>query len=393
MAESKERELERELERQLENLGDSVLNGLQNGFEDRGAGIGRSARAVAGAVRDVFRYNLDSNYGRGTDRQQPDPDPDEGVDEISRAQVQRQLMRKSDWLLGTGLGMLIPSSVFCGLLFIGGVILDEVFESMAGLQYLSTLGGLLVVGSMGRIFPILAGVKRIRARTFLRQIAAVVSRKGTVDVEELADRLDAKPREIRRTIKHYIARDWLPGWFDNKKDKLRFHAEELPDEPEEEPMAAPAERTAPAAQPEDEAKSYGPAIADFIHALELQRELMRDELAREQLEIMARTTRSIGSWVECHPEQQEKARKFVSYYMPTTLKLLHTYNQVQGQTGRNAETMRNDIGGMLHTLNIAYSNLYDGLLAETAMDVSSEIDVLSSMLKQDGLTDQGNLQL
>ena len=81
-----------------------------------------------------------------------------------------------------------------------------------------------------------------------------------------------------------------------------------------------------------------------------------------------------------------KARRFAEYYIPTTLKLLHTYNDVQGQQGENAETIRRDIAGILHTLNQAYDTLYDTLLSDVAMDVSSEIAALQGMLANDGLT-------
>ena len=63
-----------------------------------------------------------------------------------------------------------------------------------------------------------------------------------------------------------------------------------------------------------------------------------------------------------------------------------TYNDVQGQQGENAETIRRDIAGILHTLNQAYDTLYDTLLSDVAMDVSSEIAALQGMLANDGLT-------
>ena len=106
---------------------------------------------------------------------------------------------------------------------------------------------------------------------------------------------------------------------------------------------------------------------------------------------MQKTTESICAWLEAHPESLPKARRFAEYYIPTTLKLLHTYNDVQGQQGENAETIRRDIAGILHTLNQAYSNLYDNLLSDVAMDVSSEIAALQGMLANDGLTGEGLL--
>lgn len=116
---------------------------------------------------------------------------------------------------------------------------------------------------------------------------------------------------------------------------------------------------------------------------------MADPAAADELGKMQKTTESICAWLESHPESAPKARRFAEYYIPTTLKLLHTYNDVQGQQGDNAEAIRRDIGGILHTLNTAYANLYDTLLGDAALDVSSEIAALEGMLASDGLTGEG----
>lgn len=129
----------------------------------------------------------------------------------------------------------------------------------------------------------------------------------------------------------------------------------------------------------------------FAKVLEQEQHLMQDAQGREELETMQKTTTAICEWLEAHPESLPKARRFAEYYIPTTLKLLHTYNDVQGQQGENAETIRRDIAGILHTLNQAYSNLYDNLLSDVAMDVSSEIAALQGMLANDGLTGEGLL--
>lgn len=116
---------------------------------------------------------------------------------------------------------------------------------------------------------------------------------------------------------------------------------------------------------------------------------MEDERAVEELQHMQKTTESICAWLEAHPESLPKARRFAEYYIPTTLKLLYTYNDVQGQKGGNAEAIRRDIAGILHTLNQGYDTLYDKLLSDMALDVSSEIAALEGMLACDGLTGEG----
>ena len=124
----------------------------------------------------------------------------------------------------------------------------------------------------------------------------------------------------------------------------------------------------------------------FSQVLKKEKALMQDERAVEELDHMQKTTQAICDWLEAHPESLPKARRFAEYYIPTTLKLLHTYNDVQGQQGENAETIRRDIAGILHTLNQAYENLYNNLLSDVAMDISSEIAALQGMLANDGLT-------
>ena len=124
----------------------------------------------------------------------------------------------------------------------------------------------------------------------------------------------------------------------------------------------------------------------FAAVLQQEKQLMQDAQGREELDHMQTTTTAICDWLEAHPESLPKARRFAEYYIPTTLKLLHTYNDVQGQQGENAETIRRDIAGILHTLNQAYDTLYDTLLSDVAMDVSSEIAALQGMLANDGLT-------
>ena len=53
---------------------------------------------------------------------------------------------------------------------------------------------------------------------------------------------------------------------------------------------------------------------------------------------------------------------------------------------QHAQDIRRDITGILHTLNQAYGKLYDTLLQDVSLDVSTEIDTLETMLRQDGLT-------
>jgi 5-bromo-4-chloroindolyl phosphate hydrolysis protein len=78
----------------------------------------------------------------------------------------------------------------------------------------------------------------------------------------------------------------------------------------------------------------------------------------------------------------------MSYYLPTTSKLLDAYCELDEQpvAGQNIESTKKEIENALDTINTAFENLLDSLFEEKAWDISSDISVLNTMLAQEGLT-------
>ena len=81
----------------------------------------------------------------------------------------------------------------------------------------------------------------------------------------------------------------------------------------------------------------------------------------------------------------------MDYYLPTTVKLLEAYAQMESQptSGTNIQSAKVEIEATLDTLNVAFEKLLDDLFLETAWDVSSDISVLNTMLAQEGLKEDG----
>ncbi len=91
--------------------------------------------------------------------------------------------------------------------------------------------------------------------------------------------------------------------------------------------------------------------------------------------------------VEAHPEQVSDIRKLMEYYLPMTIKLLNAYEELDRQPvqGNNILNSKKEIEDTLDTLNDAFMMLLDDLFEDTAVDVSSDISVLKTMLAQEGL--------
>lgn len=111
-----------------------------------------------------------------------------------------------------------------------------------------------------------------------------------------------------------------------------------------------------------------------------------DAAADEELAAMHKNCAVILGFIHNHPAQLSQVRRFSEYYLPTTRKLLDTALGLGTAEAANAQAIRRDITGILHTLNAAYATLYDTLLQDVSLDVSTEIDTLETMLRQDGLT-------
>lgn len=113
------------------------------------------------------------------------------------------------------------------------------------------------------------------------------------------------------------------------------------------------------------------------------------EEVSEKLDKLEEVTGKIFDYVEVHPEQFSEIRKFMGYYLPTTLKLLDAYKELDGQAvkGENITTAKQEIEKTLDTINLAFENLLDSLFKDAAMDISTDISVLETMFAQEGLTE------
>ena len=98
------------------------------------------------------------------------------------------------------------------------------------------------------------------------------------------------------------------------------------------------------------------------------------------------TSKIIGAVVE-KPSKLPQIRKFMNYYLPTTLKLLNAYDRMDaaGVSGANIDGTKGKIGDMLDTVCVAFSRQLDALYGEEALDISSDIKVMEQMLQQEGI--------
>ena len=431
------RQVQQELEDQLRAFGDTMTDAFAHGFEGRGMEIGDRAWDVGKAAVHAANFGIseagkalrnsrNEYYKAQQEAQKTGPRNAGGMPQWARQifglkgeQTPVDLLRADGkkrqnggaallavgitfmviFGLGTlgcliGLGIISPTAlgdVVVSTAEDGGILMTGTGYVMnTAYNVLGIVSGVLGLATAGFGWMTACGSAWVKAGKQLGQFADLADttdyHKG-LSVRMLADLVHQNRKKMLKKLQKYIRKGWLNGWLDEKTETLYLTAEDYraAQEARAAVQAEPEPKAEPQAEPQETPLNLE-TTRRFAKVLAQEQQLMQDAQGVEELAHMQKTTEAICDWLEAHPESLPKARRFAEYYIPTTLKLLHTYNDVQGQQGANAESIRRDIAGILHTLNQAFDNLYDNLLSDVAMDVSSEIAALQGMLANDGLT-------
>lgn len=142
-------------------------------------------------------------------------------------------------------------------------------------------------------------------------------------------------------------------------------------------------------------KSYGPEIDPILEegsrALaemgKLYMSIDNAEIRAKINEIMRLTDKIVQDAID-DPSDIPLIKKFLNYYLPTTIKLLHAYDRMrkQGIEGENVSKSISSIEEMLDTNIEAYRKHLDSLFANQALDIETDIEVMNTLLQREGLT-------
>ena len=110
-------------------------------------------------------------------------------------------------------------------------------------------------------------------------------------------------------------------------------------------------------------------------------ESIKDEKISRQIDRLEEISGKIFDCVKASPEKLPQIRKFMNYYLPTTLKLLNAYD------GENISGTMERVENMMGTIVTAFERQLDGLFGDQALDISTDITVLENMMAREGLSD------
>lgn len=359
---------QRDRQRSRYRSGNADWTDFANDMVQLGTGVGAS---VLGSIAEALQSVGDS-LRTGPARQQ------EKTVSTQRFLLDKKL--KDSW--GGYLALAICGGIFAGSFAIAWLVMGILaamnpLEATGVFRILAVVFGFCTAG-FGVMFG--AGMRGTgyfgRLRKYLRVI-----RDWQTPVAEIARTTAVKRDKVFKDLQKATLDGHLPNTCLDTAGQTFYLDDTL-----YQPIAKPAPAAQPApAQELSDAERFQRDGVDFLNYLRVCKGKLTPD-ADEELAQMQKTCGAILGFLHNHPEQLPRLRRFRDYYLPTTRKLLDTAMGLGEADADNAEKIRRDITGILHTLNMAYSRLYDTLLQDVSMDISAEIDTLETMLSQDGLT-------
>lgn len=294
----------------------------------------------------------------------------------------------------TGYGFGVASLIFLGLLCVGAAELGW------GLV-LKIVAGLLVGATAAFAWMAGLGTSMVCSVGRFRKYVKMIGTREYCNTAELAQKTGRPVKAVVKDLKKMIKKGWfLQGHLDKDGTCLMVSNEaytqytalmERMSKEKAEREAAEEKQKAEYAKLSPEVQRIVKAGDDYVRKIREANDAIPGEEISAKISRMEMLVDRIFDRVEQNPDSVADIRKLMEYYLPTTIKLLEAYEELDAQPvqGENILSSKKEIEKTLDTLNVAFEKLLDDLFQDTAWDVSSDISVLHTMLAQEGLTEDG----
>ncbi len=295
------------------------------------------------------------------------------------------------WALAGAFG---AAGIVTGLL---GLTMTSVGAVPAGVLG-AVAGGMAPLFLAGLILAVIGTKKFGRCNRFKKYLS-ILQNRDFCNIKELAQRTAKSPRFVARDLQRMIDKGFFTeGHIDDHKTCFIGTNATYAQYIQARDSAAACRESSKKTVSQD---TVGETVGDeqlkqvieegnsYIQTIREANDAIYDQGISEKLYRMERIVKKIFQYVEQNPDQVDQLRRFMSYYMPTTEKLVNAYRQMDEQSVQG-ETMikaKSEIAQTLDTINEAYEKLYDSMYVDVAMDVSSDIAVLKTLFAQEGLTE------
>ena len=375
---------------------DCVSAGIKNGGWYRDPKTGqplygnkKNAGSRSGAENQGYRPNQESKMSEMRNYSQNRPVP-----VTPRYLKGTSVKIGGTFLAATGVVFGLTSVIFLIITLIGSLI--TAFDVVSGL-----IIGIFAVAFISFAVMTYVGVDMVRTVGRFRQYVSVLRDREFCDIKEIASATGRDVRKVLKDVKKMITKGWFcQGHLDEKESCLMVseHAWNQYTALMEDMKQRKAEEQAAQKKMREEYDRLSPEVQkivqagdEYVRRIKAANDAIPGEVISAKISRMELLVDRIFDRVEQNPDSVNDMRRMMDYYLPTTMKLLEAYEELDAQPvqGENIISSKKEIEDTIDTLNIAFEKLLDSLFQDTAWDVSSDISVLHTMLAQEGLTEDG----
>ena len=382
----------------------------------------QTAERIRDEVEDIFRGNRSSgfsgrsyhsgaqnaNYNYTTGGQQawaqpgPTADPQgqeeaqagaagkkPGSSKTYKAKAKRGARKGMDGDDKAGTGLIIGGAIMSGIFGLGTLsVLIEFLDSLSrGYFFSEDLVGVLACALFfaGGLAMLLAGIGGKNRRERILNYLGYIGTNEEIGLAHMAATFGVSVRKLCKDLRYMLSNGILPyGYLDLAEGKL-YLTDEGYQAPEREPSATAGTQSGETSDGQGEAEGREDAILREIRQVN---DSIPDAAMRDKITRIEEITGKILAYQKSHPNRENQLRPFLNYYLPTTLKILRAYAQLeaQGIEGENITAATERIEGMMDQVVAGFEKQLDRLFQDDAMDITSDVQVLENMLKKDGLS-------
>ena len=306
------------------------------------------------------------------------------------AKVKQKVTAPNTWFwLRNAAALSAISSFLCALF----VFIDDIAYGFFSADTIAAFLFLFISAAVFAVGTVISQRNMILARDFFR-IRREIQDQSVLAVEDIVTALNKPQQTVAAEINHMIRKDYLPqarlveggdlllvdhaaykAYKDNYMGRTVPVKEHVPEIEESE-------------TPTDDDRAV--AMDDYEKTLKEQRARAHDGALKDKISALLKLLDAIRHAVNTDPGRVESLNKFVDYYTPTTIKLIERYLQFESSsviTDSIRKTM-DDILRSLDKVIDGYEKLLDTLYKDDLLDLNAEMDVMETVMKQDGLIEE-----
>ncbi len=327
-------------------------------------------------------------------------------------QQKRELAKAQKYYMKTGLLVKVENvGLVAGILFIvfGAIANVPLFilSLIAVLAVEPVAAGWLLFFLALSIFFICKGKDKIQLINRAKRYVKLCGSKMYEEIEVLATQVGISPKKVVKELRKILRKGIIPSahidtqathlmlnevvykqYIDAEKARVLLETEKKNTDVEQ-TLSAEAEET----QQKTELEQMISEGQDYIRKLRDMNDLIAGEVISTKLYRLENLLKEIFERVQKEPAQMNRMHKVMSYYLPTTLKLVEAYYEFDriSNPGKEIISAKEEIEATIDAINEAFVELLNNLFQDRVFDITTDAQVLQTMLASEGLTREMDL--